>query len=180
LFGTEGKGYVPVKVVAVVQFYIRSNSISKGEELMKDLVLGNTLNIGVDEVDDDHRKLVSLFNIFNHSVTRKDAPEYLEAILEELINCTAWHFSHEERLMLKYGYKEYAKHKAEHRKLIKTAKELRLKILQAGNLVTDEDIEFLERWLTEHILTSDMRMGSYLAMELADSDITSNVQKVLL
>jgi hemerythrin-like metal-binding protein len=153
-------------MVTVVVFYISSNSISKGEELVKDLVWDNMLSFGVDEVDDDHRKLVSLFNILNHSVTEEDTPEYLTAILEELINCTAWHFSHEERLMLKYGYEEYAKHKAEHRKLIKSAKGLQKKILQAGNHVEDEDVEFLEHWLTEHILTADMRMCSYLATEM--------------
>ena len=133
---------------------------------MKDLVWDHVLSVGVDEVDDDHRKLVDLFNMLNHSVTEGDDPEYLAAILEELINCTAWHFSHEERLMLKHGYEGLAEHKEEHQELVKSAKELQHKILQAGNLVATEDIEFLERWLTEHILTTDMRMGSYLAMEM--------------
>ena len=133
---------------------------------MKDLVWDHVLSVGVDEVDDDHRKLVNLFNMLNHSVTEEDDPEYLAAILEELINCTAWHFSHEERLMLKHGYEGLAEHKEEHKELVKSAKELQQKILQAGNLVATEDIEFLERWLTEHILTTDMRMGSYLAMEM--------------
>ena len=133
---------------------------------MKDLVWDHVLSVGVDEVDDDHRKLVDLFNMLNHSLTEGDAPEYLAAVLEELINCTAWHFSHEERLMLKYGYEGIAEHKEEHQELIKSAKELQQKILQAGNLVANEDIEFLERWLTEHILTTDMKMGSYLAMEM--------------
>ena len=134
--------------------------------LVKDLVWDHVLSVGVDEVDDDHRKLVNLFNMLNHSVTEEDDPEYLAAILEELINCTAWHFSHEERLMLKHGYEGLAEHKEEHKELVKSAKELQQKILQAGNLVATEDIEFLERWLTEHILTTDMRMGSYLAMEM--------------
>ena len=133
---------------------------------MKDLVWDHVLSVGVDEVDDDHRKLVNLFNMLNHSVTEGNDPEYLAAILEELINCTAWHFSHEERLMLKHGYEGLAEHKEEHKELVKSAKELQQKILQAGNLVATEDIEFLERWLTEHILTTDMRMGSYLAMEM--------------
>jgi hemerythrin-like metal-binding protein len=133
---------------------------------VKDLVWDHVLSVGVDEVDDDHRKLVDLFNMLNHSVTERDDPEYLAAILEELINCTAWHFSHEERLMLKHGYEGLAEHKEEHKELVKSAKELQQKILQAGNLVATEDIEFLERWLTEHILTTDMRMGSYLAMEM--------------
>ena len=133
---------------------------------MKDLVWDHVLSVGVDEVDDDHRKLVNLFNMLNHSVTEGDDPEYLAAVLDELINCTAWHFSHEERLMLKHGYEGLAEHKEEHKELVKSAKELQQKILQAGNLVATEDIEFLERWLTEHILTTDMRMGAYLAMEM--------------
>jgi len=129
---------------------------------VKDLVWDHILSVGIDEIDEDHRKLVNIFNILNHSVTQGDAPDYLEAVLEELINCTVWHFSHEERLMLKYGYEGIAEHKMEHQELIKSAKELQQKVLQAGKLVADEDIEFLEHWLTEHILTADMRLGTYL------------------
>ena len=130
---------------------------------MKDIVWDHVLSFGIDEIDEDHRRLVNLFNILNHSVTEGDAPDYLEAVLEELISCTVWHFSHEERLMLKYGYEEIAEHKMEHQELIESAKELQQKILQAGKLVANEDIEFLEHWLTEHILTADMKLGSYLA-----------------
>jgi len=130
---------------------------------VKDLVWDNILSVGIEEIDEDHRRLVNLFNILNHSVTEGDAPDYLEAVLEELISCTVWHFSHEERLMLKYGYEGIEEHKMEHRELIKSAKELQQKVLQAGKLVANEDIEFLEHWLTEHILTADMKLGSYLA-----------------
>ena len=133
---------------------------------MKDLAWDDLLSVGVDEIDDDHRKLVSLFNILNHSVTQGDDQEYLEAVLEELINCTVWHFSHEERLMLKYGYGAYEEHKAVHKELIKSALALQLKIREEGSLVSSEDIEFLEHWLTEHILTADMKMGDYLAMQM--------------
>jgi hemerythrin-like metal-binding protein len=121
------------------------------------------LSIGVDEIDDDHRKLIDIFNILNHSLAERESQDYLAAVLEELINCTVWHFSHEERLMLKYRYEGAAEHKAEHTELIKSAKELQQGILQADKAISDEHIEFLEHWLTEHILTSDMRLGSYLS-----------------
>ena len=129
---------------------------------MKDLVLDNTLIIGIDEIDDDHGKLINLFNILNHSVTEGATSEYVSAVLEELINCTAWHFSHEERLMLKYGYDAYEEHKADHQDLIDGVKELQQKFLQTGKLDKKEHLEFLERWLTEHILVDDIRLGSYL------------------
>jgi hemerythrin-like metal-binding protein len=130
---------------------------------VKDLAWSQILSVEVDEIDEDHRKLVNIFNILNHSVMEGDSAEYLAAVLEELINCTVWHFSHEERLMLKYGYEGTEEHKAEHRELVQSAKALQQEILQAGKPVADEDIAFLERWLTEHILTADMRLGSYLS-----------------
>jgi len=130
---------------------------------MKGIVWSHILSVEVDEIDEDHRKLVNIFNILNHAVTDGESPEYLAAVLEELINCTVWHFSHEERLMLKYGYKGIEAHKADHQELIAGVKEVQEEILQANEPVSEEHIAFLERWLTEHILTADMRLGTYLS-----------------
>ncbi len=130
---------------------------------MKDLVWGEILSVGVGEIDEDHRKLLQIFNVLNHALQDKASPQYMAATLEELINCTVWHFSHEERLMLKHGYKEIEEHKADHRDLIQSARELQQELLQADKPVADEHVAFLERWLTEHILTTDARLGSYLA-----------------
>jgi hemerythrin-like metal-binding protein len=130
---------------------------------VKDIVWSRVMSIGVDEVDEDHRRLVDLFNLLNHAVGEGEPLDYLAAILEELINCTVWHFSHEERLMLKHRYPETGEHKAEHRALIESARALQEKILQAGTRIEDEDLAFLEHWLAEHILTSDMRLGAQLS-----------------
>lgn len=133
---------------------------------MKDIVWSRVLSVGVDEIDEDHRRLVDLFNLLNHAVSEGESLDYLAAILEELISCTVWHFSHEERLMLKYRYGETAEHKTEHHALIESARTLQQKILEAGNRVADEDLAFLEHWLAEHILTSDMRLGSHLSQSV--------------
>ena len=131
--------------------------------MVKDLVWGEILRVGVDEIDDDHRKLVNIFNLLNHAVMEGESPEYLAALLDELINCTVWHFSHEERLMLKHRYAGIEEHKAEHQELIVSAKKLKQEILQADKATVNQQIEFLERWLTEHIFATDMRLGSYLS-----------------
>jgi hemerythrin len=129
---------------------------------MKDLVWDKTLSVDVPEIDEDHRRLVDLFNILNHSVAEGDAPEYIEAVMEELISCTVWHFRHEERLMLKYGYDGLMAHKSEHEELIATAKTLQQKILQEGKPLLIDDLQFLEHWLTGHILGVDKDLGAYL------------------
>lgn len=128
---------------------------------MKDLVMDHVLTVGIDEIDDDHNKLVNLVNMLNHSVTEGAATDYVAAVLEELITCTTWHFSHEERLMIKYGYEGYEEHRTDHQDLINGARELQQKFLQTGKF-NEKDFEFLERWLTEHILVSDTRLASFL------------------
>jgi hemerythrin-like metal-binding protein len=129
---------------------------------VKDLIWDDTLSVQIQEIDEDHRRLVELFNILNHSVVEGDASNYIEAVMEELICCTAWHFRHEERLMLKYGYEGFEEHKMEHQELIESVRALQQKLLQEGKSVSSEDIEFLERWLTGHILGADIDLGSYL------------------
>jgi len=129
---------------------------------VKDLVWDNVLSVQVREVDEDHRKLVDLFNMLKHVVDRGEALEYIEAVIDELVSCTVWHFRHEERLMLKHGYEGLAEHKQEHAELIESAGELKAKFLQQGRSLTSEDIVFLEHWLTGHILATDMAMGAYL------------------
>lgn len=130
---------------------------------MKDLIWEDKLSVRVPEIDEDHRKLVDLFNILNRSVVEKDAKNYIEAVLEELISCTAWHFRHEERLMLKFGYGGLLEHKSQHRELIECVKALRQRLRQEHKAISSEDIEFLEQWLTGHILGADNALGSYLS-----------------
>jgi hemerythrin-like metal-binding protein len=124
---------------------------------------GETLSVDVDEIDDDHRRLVELFNILNHAVVEDNETDYVDAVLDELISGTVWHFRHEERLMLKHGYDGLEEHKAEHEDLIDSAKQLQQKYLQRGKQLSNEDIDYLEHWLTGHILSADKDMGAYLA-----------------
>ena len=129
---------------------------------MKDLIWDDSLSVQVDEIDGDHQKLVDLFNILNHAVTDGEAEDYIAAVLEELICCTIWHFRHEERLMLKYTYAGAVAHKTEHDDLVNSARAVQQKLLQDNKSVSNEDVEFLEHWLTGHILGADMEMGAYL------------------
>lgn len=130
---------------------------------MKLLNWDASLSIQVDEVDEDHRRLIDLFNILNRAMDEGESPEYIEAVLAELVSCTAWHFKHEERLMLKYGYEGTEPHKREHEELIESAKALQQKFLEQGKTLSAEDVKYIERWLTGHILGTDMDLGAHLS-----------------
>jgi hemerythrin len=129
---------------------------------MKDLIWDRTLSVDVAEIDEDHRRLLDLYNLLNHAVEEGEAAEYVAAVMDELISCTVWHFRHEERLMLKFGYEGAREHKAEHEELIASAKALQQKLRHEGKPVVTDDLRFLEHWLTGHILGTDKDLGAYL------------------
>jgi hemerythrin-like metal-binding protein len=129
---------------------------------VKELVWDSALSVHVKEIDEDHRRLVDLFNLLNRSLAGGEPRNYIEAILEELISCTVWHFRHEERLMLKYGYDGIQEHQKEHQDLIDSVQAFQERFVQEGQAISSDEIEFLEHWLTEHILVADMQLGSYL------------------
>ena len=133
---------------------------------METIIWDGGLSVEVDEIDDDHRKLVELFNLLSDAVEAGESTDYIDALLEELIACTAWHFRHEERLMLKYHYEAFEDHKAEHADLVESARELQRKFRQGTQQLRDEDIEYLSQWLTEHIVGNDMKLGFFLMNEM--------------
>ena len=128
---------------------------------MKELVWDSVFSVENDEIDNDHRILMNIFNLLGRSVLAGERQQYIEAVLEELISCAAWHFCHEERLMLKHGYMELEEHRQEHLELMESVRELQQEILRTGQL-EEMECEFLEQWLTGHILAADMKFGEYL------------------
>lgn len=130
---------------------------------MKDLVWDKTLSIDVPEIDADHRRLLELFNRLGHAVEDGEPQTYVEAVMDELISCTAWHFQHEERLMEKYAYPDLDAHRAEHADLIQSGRALLQQFRQSAAPLSAQQIESPEHWLTGHIYGTDMAMGSYLA-----------------
>jgi hemerythrin len=128
---------------------------------MKELVWDEVLSVENEEIDNDHRILINLFNLLGRSVLSGASREYVELVLEELIRCTAWHFSHEERLMMLSGYEGLEEHRREHMELMQSVRQIQEEILRSGRL-EEREFEILEQWLTGHILAADMEFGEYL------------------
>ena len=130
---------------------------------MKNISWDDSLDVDIEEINDDHHKLVDLFNLLSRAVEEGDSVDYVDAVLEELITCTIWHFRHEERLMVHYQYDGIEMHKAEHNSLIEGVRAMQQMLREENRLPTSEDFEYLADWLTSHIVGQDMRLGFYLA-----------------
>src|SRR3954470_24863149 len=86
----------------------------------------------------------------------------LAKTLDRLVQYTAMHFAHEERLMRSHHYPNLAVHQAEHQSL--TAQVLKFQAdFQAGKAtMTIQLLQFLKDWLEKHIKGSDTKYVPFL------------------
>jgi hemerythrin len=120
------------------------------------------LTVGIEEIDQQHQKLVQLINGLHNHMLAGDASEIMNKVLDRVVEYTGFHFQTEEKLMQEYNFPASEAHKHEHNELVNTAVNLQQK-LKAGNAhLTMETMHFLQDWLQHHILGSDKKFADFL------------------
>ncbi len=119
--------------------------------------------LGIDEIDNQHKKLVGIINDYNHSISDKNvnSSAEIENILVYLINYTSFHFKAEEEVMAKLVYPELVEHIEIHEELISKLREILIKMKRKESYTPIEFYYFLMSWLNDHILGEDLKIGAY-------------------
>ncbi len=123
---------------------------------MKDIKWDDSLLIGNELIDIQHKMLVGLISAIPESKSPGD-----EMALDEAIVYAETHFSDEEAYLEEIGYPATDGHKKMHKKLTL--------ILESYKNDYDEgktDLyafkQFMYVWITEHIMKEDKKIGAYL------------------
>lgn len=125
---------------------------------------------GVESIDDQHKKLVELLNIFCNKtcaamIREEDFKSSVYKSLNDLVDYTRFHFEYEEKIYEQYFKNEtfFKKHQESHKGLAKTAEHFLSEFnLKTGDFEIEVFVSTLVLWLSEHILTDDMRMFSII------------------
>lgn len=121
----------------------------------------SSFETGVESIDLQHKELLNILNKLFTSVHSNHSTEKLAEILLGLVDYTVYHFNHEEDLMRESDYPQYSKHKEEHENLKKAVLSFK-KDFEAGTAtISFELLDFLRRWLINHILYSDKKLGEH-------------------
>jgi hemerythrin-like metal-binding protein len=120
------------------------------------------LSTGIKEIDNQHKKLVEQINVLHSAMREGKAKEVLGKILDELKAYTKYHFSTEEKAFEKYNFLEKASHTKKHNDLIKQLDGI-IDQYKAGSLTLSINLlDFLNKWISEHILKDDMKYAPVL------------------
>lgn len=113
-----------------------------------------TLEVGVTEIDAQHRALVDHFNVILADVAAARL-ETLGGLLAALGDKTAAHFRFEEACFSALDASAREEHGAEHRRLLDEFGNL-VDDWEADRLETRELVHFVAKWLMRHIASVDI------------------------
>lgn len=138
-----------------------------GEDSKDQFRWSERLSVGNDQMDGEHKMLISYLNIIGNYKMKYDAGDSLSheavrGVIKRLIDYTVVHFRDEEVLLARYGYPNIESHKAIHRHLVEQVKMLADKFESQGVAVVPVLYNFVSVWLKDHIMGVDQRYAKYV------------------
>lgn len=125
----------------------------------------DSMSVGMEELDEQHRQLIDLINEAYTAVQRHDEHK-MDALIAKMGDYARLHFSTEETYLEQSGFPHLEAHQIQHHKFIVDVDEFRRHRFQKTNL--SQIFVYLSRWLTTHIMEEDRKFSVYLTNEQLD------------
>jgi hemerythrin len=116
-----------------------------------------SLQLGVEEIDGQHRNLVEMINQLDDAMRQGQGKAVLGKIVDGLSNYTATHFKLEEKYFRAFGYPDAGPHASEHDAFVRKVSDFRTGFGKGRLGLSIDVINFLGDWLRQHIQVSDRK-----------------------
>ncbi len=118
-------------------------------------------SVGIDKIDNQHKKLVEIINVLFESFSNGKAERIVSDVIHELVEYTEYHFKIEEDLFTEHNYPDKEDHILKHKQFVDQVIEWKTKLSEGDNNVHYELINYLKTWLLEHIKGDDVSYSQY-------------------
>lgn len=118
--------------------------------------------IGIRDVDQEHRMLIDLINTSFDELERGAGVEAAEALLGEIDARMTAHFALEEKAMREMEYGELGVHKADHERLLDEIRDLMDEVDERQGVDANVLGQRLDNWFSEHFRTRDATLHHFL------------------
>ena len=128
---------------------------------MSYLQWSDDFSVKVKEIDEQHKRLVSMINTLHEALVSNKGQEVQRKIVSDMVSYAVVHFGTDEKYMQLYQYPAHLNHKTEHDRFTEKAVELRTRVNGRGFVLTLEILNFLKDWLQNHILVADKKYAKH-------------------
>ena len=119
------------------------------------------LDVGVNEMNDEHKTILSLMNKLYDENEKGASKDQLKKTIQELGAFTMKHFADEEAYQASINYPDLTTHKALHANLLKKFGAFQEGFDKGPGKVAPEFFNFLKFWLSSHIQGIDKKYGDH-------------------
>jgi hemerythrin len=134
----------------------------------------DTLQIGIEDLDLQHKSIVEQFVKLSEAAEKGEAKELLGELALFMVQYATDHFDNEESQMAKYNYPKLEEQRNEHAQFKRESIELAKKLEEEG---TSREMAIvltgrLARWIIQHIRNRDREAGEFIntQMDLAAAE----------
>lgn len=121
----------------------------------------NKLSVNIENIDDEHKKLIDMLNEFYDNIISKTNKENVLQLIGKMKDYTIFHFTNEENLLRDHEYPRLDAHIAEHKKFVDKVGEMEQRFNEGKLILSLEVTTFLKDWLINHIMVSDQKYAEY-------------------
>lgn len=124
----------------------------------------DSLSIGVDVIDEQHKKLIDLHNHIHDSILgtgEEDSEIVTREVVKEVMDYTAYHFKCEQEYMEKIGYPDLVTHIRLHRMFENEIYQHFRAAIDGHFILPTQIIKLIKQWFYDHITTEDRKIGEF-------------------
>ncbi len=127
--------------------------------------------IGVEQIDDEHREIIYNFNKLYSLMKAGKGHDYYVELLFFLKSYIVTHFAHEEKIQKDNGYPEYEQHRNLHMQF--SSEVMTMEKCHVGDSATNIELIhmslYIRDWLYHHILVEDVKVGEFIKNNAKES-----------
>jgi len=129
---------------------------------MKTLQWNDSLSIGVDSIDSQHKELIRIVNELITCIDSGNIESNAIKIMHELKEYTVLHFVDEEKYMNSIKYNKINEHRAAHNQLKHSVSFFQSSLYHHECFDKEKSITFIKHWLLDHVLGEDMKIKEFI------------------
>jgi len=120
------------------------------------------LELGIPEIDQQHKKLVEMMNEFYTELREGHKKEAVEHFLKNLEDYLHYHLDFEEKFMEEKGFPDTENHKKVHHMFKELYTEEKHRYMNGDIKALRELVAFTFSWLFSHIMKTDKKYAEYM------------------
>ncbi len=116
----------------------------------------DSMSVGVQLMDDHHKKLFDMFNRLHEAMKAGRGDVVIGNIMVELLEYTRYHFGEEEQMLQRIGYTQMEMHKGLHRKFISDLEGYDADVKKGmAVFAATQLLNSSVAWFRDHVMTID-------------------------